>query len=121
MLVLSRKPGERIVLPGCEVTITVTAISNNRVCIGISAPPHVEVHRAEVWKRVCQEKENEQPLSGTWSIAGIFQEENFPPAPVGPANRRSIQQRETVSAKVGNDHGQEAKASKTRKDNRAHR
>jgi len=60
MLVLSRKPGERIVLPGCDVTITVTAISANRVCIGISAPPHVEIHRDEVWKRVCEEKREEK-------------------------------------------------------------
>ena len=57
MLVLSRKPGERIVLPACEVVITITAINNNRVCVGISAPDHVEIHREEVWKRVCEKQD----------------------------------------------------------------
>jgi carbon storage regulator len=50
MLVLSRKEGERIVLPGCDVTVTVVAVVGNKVRLGITAPPNVAVHREEVWK-----------------------------------------------------------------------
>jgi carbon storage regulator len=50
MLVLSRKPGEQIVLPQCGVTITVCAIKGNTVRLGISAPPEIGVYREEVWQ-----------------------------------------------------------------------
>ena len=51
MLVLSRKIGQRIVVPECEVTVTVLGISGNRVRLGISAPGQTAVHREEVWQR----------------------------------------------------------------------
>ena len=51
MLVLSRKRGERIALPGCAVTITVVAVEGNRVRLGIAAPPGVAVLREEVVRR----------------------------------------------------------------------
>ena len=54
MLVLSRKPGERIVVPQCEVTITVLAVEGNTVRLGVSAPDEVAVYRDEVWRRVRQ-------------------------------------------------------------------
>lgn len=52
MLVLSRKVGESIVLPDCQITITVIGVHGNRIRLGISAPKAVSVHRAEVWARV---------------------------------------------------------------------
>jgi carbon storage regulator CsrA len=52
MLVLSRKVGERIVLPGAGVSIAVLGISGKRVRIGIAAPRAAAVHRAEVWQRI---------------------------------------------------------------------
>jgi carbon storage regulator len=48
MLVLSRKPGERIVVPCCELVITVVSVQGNRVRLGISAPADVAVYREEV-------------------------------------------------------------------------
>ena len=51
MLVLSRKSGESIVVPGCDVTITVVRVRGNRVQLGISAPSDVAVHRDEVWRQ----------------------------------------------------------------------
>jgi carbon storage regulator len=48
MLVLSRKRGERIALPGCAVTITVVAVEGNRVRLGIAAPPAVAILREEL-------------------------------------------------------------------------
>jgi len=51
MLVLSRKQGERIVVPEYQLTVTVLDISRSRVRVGISAPPNVAVHRAEIVER----------------------------------------------------------------------
>lgn len=47
MLVLSRKPGERI-LVGEEVKITVIRIGPNSVRIGIDAPGHLNIVREEL-------------------------------------------------------------------------
>jgi carbon storage regulator len=49
MLVLSRKPGERILVPHCGVVITVVSVRGNRVRLGISAPDGVTVYREEIW------------------------------------------------------------------------
>ena len=37
MLVLSRKLGERIIVPSCEMSVTVVAIEGNTVRLGIAA------------------------------------------------------------------------------------
>jgi len=47
MLVLSRKPGETIVIDE-TVTVTVYAEKNGRVRIGIDAPKHVRIRRGEL-------------------------------------------------------------------------
>ena len=51
MLVLSRKPGERIHI-GSDVTITVVEISGRLVRIGVEAPHHVNIMRAELREQV---------------------------------------------------------------------
>jgi carbon storage regulator len=51
MLVLSRKRGERIVIPGCAVTITIAAIKGNQVRLGIAAPAEVAILREELARR----------------------------------------------------------------------
>ena len=50
MLVLSRKIGERIVVPHCELAVTVIAVEGKAVRLGISAPADIAVYREEVWK-----------------------------------------------------------------------
>jgi carbon storage regulator len=47
MLVLTRKPGEKIHI-GSDVTITVLEIRGNKIRIGIEAPEEVTVLRAEL-------------------------------------------------------------------------
>ena len=47
MLVLSRKPGERIQI-GDDVVITLTKIAGNRVTVGIDAPREVAIRRGEL-------------------------------------------------------------------------
>ena len=55
MLVLSRKLGERILVPHAELTVTVVAIDANTVKLGITAPTDVGVYREELWRKVCAE------------------------------------------------------------------
>jgi carbon storage regulator len=54
MLVISRKPGERICL-GDEITITVMEVSGSTVRIGIEAPPEVPIYRHEIWAAIKEE------------------------------------------------------------------
>jgi carbon storage regulator len=52
MLVLSRRIGESVVLPSCDVTIRVVGVAKNRVKLGITAPCEMPVHREEVAARI---------------------------------------------------------------------
>jgi carbon storage regulator len=47
MLVLSRKPGEKLIIDN-NITITVLEVSGNRVKIGVEAPDNVRVLRGEL-------------------------------------------------------------------------
>jgi len=58
MLLLGRKVGEQIVLPGRDVTITVVAIQGKSVRLGFSAPPDVTVTRRELLAAAAPEGEN---------------------------------------------------------------
>ena len=59
MLVLSRKPGERIHI-GNDVVVTVLEVSGKLVRIGISAPDHINILRSEVKDQI--EKENKDAV-----------------------------------------------------------
>jgi carbon storage regulator CsrA len=48
MLVLSRKLNERILIPDCELAITVVAIQGKAVRLGVSAPAGLAVVREEL-------------------------------------------------------------------------
>jgi carbon storage regulator len=50
MLVLTRKPGEVIVLDG-GIRVTIVAVKGDRVRVGVAAPPEVRVDREEVRQR----------------------------------------------------------------------
>ena len=47
MLVLTRRPGEQVII-GTEVEITICGVQSNRVKLGISAPQTVPVRRSEL-------------------------------------------------------------------------
>ena len=51
MLVLSRRPGESVVI-GDDVTVTVLEVRGDVVRIGIDAPRSVKVHRAELLEQL---------------------------------------------------------------------
>jgi carbon storage regulator len=63
MLVLSRRLGERILVPHCELAVTVVAIDGNCVKLGITAPSEVGVYREELWRKVCVEKVSPEALA----------------------------------------------------------
>ena len=48
MLVLTRKLGEEIVLPGLDISIKLVEVHGHRARLGICAPPSVVVLRSEV-------------------------------------------------------------------------
>ena len=51
MLVVSRKPGERILI-GDKIAITVVKVSSGGVRIGVEAPPELAVMREELAKEI---------------------------------------------------------------------
>lgn len=51
MLVLSRRPGESIVI-GNQVVVTVVEVRGDQIRIGIDAPRDVQVHREEVFREL---------------------------------------------------------------------
>jgi carbon storage regulator len=50
MLVLSRRPGEEIVIDG-HIRLTILSVDRDHIRIGIAAPPAVTVDRQEVHAR----------------------------------------------------------------------
>jgi carbon storage regulator CsrA len=52
MLVLKRKIGEQLVIPSCDLTLTVHSIKGSSVQVGISAPRSTAVVRQEVRRDV---------------------------------------------------------------------
>jgi carbon storage regulator len=54
MLVLTRRPGESIIV-GQNIVVTVIEIKGGQVRIGIDAPREIEVYREEIYEQVRQE------------------------------------------------------------------
>ena len=52
MLVLSRKPGERIIFPQQNILVTILEVRGDRVRLGIEAPSDIPVYRQEIWQRL---------------------------------------------------------------------
>jgi carbon storage regulator len=54
MLVLSRKPGQSIIIDGA-IRVTIVAVDGDRVRVGIEAPASVDILRAELVSAVSSE------------------------------------------------------------------
>ncbi|MDD5341867.1 MAG: carbon storage regulator CsrA [Patescibacteria group bacterium] len=54
MLILTRKLGENIRI-GDKIKVTILDIKGGQVKLGIDAPPHVAVHREEIYERIREE------------------------------------------------------------------
>ncbi len=55
MLVLQRKPGQRIMI-GDSVAVTVLEVRNGRVKLGLEGPPEVPIHREEVFREIQEDR-----------------------------------------------------------------
>jgi carbon storage regulator len=62
MLILSRQPGEKVVI-GKGITVTVVAVTGNKVRLGIDAPALVRILRDELprWQGPADGHEPEDP------------------------------------------------------------
>jgi carbon storage regulator len=54
MLILTRRPGERVVI-GEEILVTVMGVSGHTVRLGIAAPQGIPIYREEIWLAVMEE------------------------------------------------------------------
>jgi carbon storage regulator len=52
MLVLTRKCGEKIIVPEQKIIITVLEVRGEQVRLGISAPEDIPIYRQEIWLRM---------------------------------------------------------------------
>ena len=55
MLILTRRPGESILI-GDDIEVTITSIDQNKVRVGIKSPAQIPIYREELYRRI--QKEN---------------------------------------------------------------
>lgn len=70
MLVLSRKKGESIVIQD-QIEVTILGIEGDIVKVGISAPPHVDIFRQEVYLSI-QEANRESAAPAPDSLNALI-------------------------------------------------
>ena len=70
MLVLTRKPGERLVI-GDNIVVTVVDVKGDNIRIGIDAPREVKVYRGEIYDAIVAE--NRQAAAATADLTGLDQ------------------------------------------------
>ncbi len=84
MLVLSRQRNETIMI-GDDIEITIVDVRGDKVRLGITAPPHIAVHRKEVYDAIRRNRSASRGENGQSSSIESFanrrdkREEN-PPA-----------------------------------------
>lgn len=66
MLVLTRKPGEGIIV-GDNIKVTIVEVRGGGIRIGIEAPREQKIYRQEVYDRICQENRE----ATQWNLADI--------------------------------------------------
>ena len=60
MLILTRRPGESLKV-GDTITVKILAIKGDQVCVGIKAPPDVEIDREEIYERKRRQRKSGVP------------------------------------------------------------
>lgn len=69
MLVLTRKPGESLMI-GDNIELTVISISGDQVKLGINAPKHIDIHRKEIYLQIGAE--NKSASAGVTDLTGLL-------------------------------------------------
>jgi carbon storage regulator len=82
MLVLSRQRDESIIV-GDNVQITVVDIRGDKVRLGIQAPPHIPVHRKEVFDAIQRENRKAAELTAKDLPATAATQRDAAPPPRG--------------------------------------
>ena len=59
MLVLTRRPGERLVI-GDDIVVTICGVRGDQVRLGFTAPNEVPVYRKEIYDRIKNELQPER-------------------------------------------------------------
>lgn len=62
MLILTRKPGERLII-GDDIAVTVLSVKGNQVRLGVQAPASIAVHREEIYDRIQNERNSQKVVS----------------------------------------------------------
>lgn len=52
MLILTRRPGEKILIGGENIFIMLIAINGQQARLGVKAPRNMEVHREEIYAKL---------------------------------------------------------------------
>jgi carbon storage regulator len=81
MLILSRKPGESIVIDG-RITVKIMRLEGDMVKVGIEAPTNIPVHRQEVYDEI--QKNNQEALAQTVTKLPQLTAKAKPAAPRAP-------------------------------------
>jgi carbon storage regulator len=68
MLVLTRKPGESVIIAG-GIKVTIVSVEGNRVRLGFEAPPEVRIDREEVHARIREFAEEAPPAEFRLAMA----------------------------------------------------
>ncbi len=55
MLILTRKPGETIII-GDDIKVTILGVASKQIRIGIEAPNDVTIHREEIYEKIHAEE-----------------------------------------------------------------
>jgi len=87
MLILSRKPGESIVIDG-RITVRIMRVEGDVVKLGVEAPIEIPVHRQEVYDEI--RKSNKEALSDDRARAPqLSKDKPTPPKPERGERRRN--------------------------------
>ena len=86
MLVLTRKPGEQIVVQG-NIRITVVSVGPGRVKIGIDAPSNVSIDRQEIHVKKAHEEATSVKIDDLSALIAGESETMTPTAPQTLHNR----------------------------------
>ena len=87
MLVLSRQRDESIII-GDDIVITIVDIRGDKVRLGISAPPHISVHRKEIYEAIKKEADSGERPAANGQVESLANRKPKPkPASAEPESK----------------------------------